>query len=178
MKPNKHINRRHNSSWHPFSNQSGSVMLVALVMLVVIGTLGLLSIKTSKLETRMAGNEQVRIAAHQTAQSLIDVVIADSDLTPVVGEIGYISCTGGQAGCNAAALVIPAGAAANDVAAGYLIGTSTYTAVGPPPRVFNTSSESYVANHYRIRAQFDRADEGLGASDITQGIVILTPSIQ
>lgn len=160
-----------------YRNQSGSIMLVALVMLVVIGTLGLLSIKTSKLETRMAGNEQVKIAAHQSAQSLIDAILDDSSLTPVVGDIGYMSCTGGQAGCDAAVLVMPAGHAANDVAAGSLVGTSTYTAVGPPPRVFNTSSESYVANHYRIRAQFDRADEGLGTSDITQGLVILTPSI-
>jgi hypothetical protein len=177
MKPCKHLNSGQNTVRHPVNNQSGSVMLVALVMLVIIGTLGLLSIKTSKLETRMAGNEQVRIAAHQTAQSLIDVVIADSNLTPVVGDIGYMSCTGGQAGCNAAVLLMPVGTTANEVAAGYLSGTSTYTAVGPPPRVFNTSSESYVANHYRIRAQFDRADEGLGTSDITQGIVILTPSI-
>jgi hypothetical protein len=154
--------------------QHGSVMIVALVFLVVLGIMGLTSMQTSQLELRMAGNEQVKISAHQAAQALIDVIVADSTTTPVIGGVGYVLCTAGQPNCDLTSITMPAGPLQPEVAAQHLGATGELTAIGPPPRGTGFSADFFEANHYRLTSTYDRADEGLGRAAVTQGMIILT----
>lgn len=154
--------------------QHGSVMIIALIFLVVLGIMGLTSMQTSRLELHMAGNEQVKVSAQQAAQSLIDAIIADPTMTPVIGGIGFVLCTAGQPNCDLPSITMPAGPLQPEVAAQHLGATGELTAIGPPPRGTGFSADFFEANHYRLTSTYDRADEGLGRASITQGMVILT----
>jgi hypothetical protein len=154
--------------------QHGSVMIVALVFLVVLGIMGLTSMQTSRLELRMAGNEQVKVSAQQAAQSLIDAIVADSTTTPVIGGVGYVLCTAGQPDCDLTSITMPAGPLQPEIAAQHLGATGELTAIGPPPRGTGFSADFFEANHYRLTSTYDRSDEGLGRAAVTQGMVILT----
>lgn len=162
---------------NPIKRQRGAVLLVSLIFLVVMGLLALSSMQTSRLELRMANNEEVRGAAHQAAQALVDAIIATPAMTPVIGGLGFTLCTAGQPGCNLPSLFMPAGPLAPEVAAGHLFATATLTAPTniPPPRGFGFSADKFAASIYQIDATYDRADEGLGQADVTQGLIVLTP---
>jgi hypothetical protein len=154
--------------------QRGSIMLISLIFLVVLGIMGLTSMQTSKLEMRMSGNAQVRVSAHEAAQSLIDAIVADPTTTPVVGGVGYVLCTAGVAVCNRASITMPAGPLLPEVTGQHLDATGELSTIGPPPRGSGFSADFFEANHYRLTATYDRADEGLGRASVTQGLVILT----
>ena len=93
----------------PAKQQQGAVLLVSLIFLVVMGLIGLSSMQSSRLELRMAVNEEVRNSAHQSAHALIDAIIATPAMTPVIGGVGFTLCTPGQPACNLQSLFMPAG---------------------------------------------------------------------
>jgi hypothetical protein len=157
--------------------QRGSVLLVSLIFLIVIGLLGLSSMQISRLELRMASNEEVRASAFQVAQALADAVAATPAMTPVVGGAGFTLCTPGVAPCDLESLFMPDPALAPDVAAGSLTGVAVLTAPGntAPPRGLGFSADKFAASRFEVTTTFDRADEGLGQATVTQGLLIVTP---
>jgi hypothetical protein len=154
--------------------QRGAVLMVTLIFLIVIAIMGLTSMQSSKLELKMAGNEVVREGAHQSAQALIDTIIADPSTTPVIGGIGFTLCTVGVPNCNMNSLIPAAGPVVDQIAAGSLSAQAVLTSTGPPPPGTGYSADIFIANHYRLTSAYDRADEGLGRATLTQGIVVLT----
>lgn len=158
------------------TSQRGGVLLVSLVFLIVIGLLGLSSLSTSRLELRMANNEEVRTNALQMALALADAVVATPAMTPVFGNTGYTLCTPGQPACDNASLFMPDPQLAPDVAAGYLSGTVVLRTPpsSPPPRGLGFSADKFSAAGFQLTSTYDRADEGLGNVTVSQGLLILT----
>ena len=105
------------------------------------------------------------------------MIVSTPAMTPVLGGIGFTLCTPGVVPCDLSSLFMPAGPLAPDVAAGHLFATATLTAPTniPPPRGFGFSADKFAASLYQIDATYDRADEGLGRADVTQGLIVLTP---
>jgi hypothetical protein len=159
------------------TRETGSVLMVSLVFLIVLGLIGLSSMQTSRLELRMAGNEEMRANAFQIAQSLSDAIVATPAMTPVIGGAGFTLCTPGQPNCDLPSLFMPDPALDPDVVAGHLGGTAVLTAPGntPPPRGLGFSADKFAASRFQLQTTYDRADEGLGRASITQGLIILTP---
>jgi len=157
--------------------QRGAVLLVSLIFLIVMSLLALSSMQTSRLELRMANNEEVRTSAHQAAQALIDAIVSTPAMTPVIGGVGFTLCTPGQPGCNLETLFMPVGALAPEVDAGHLYGSAVLTAPTniPPPRGLGFSTDKFAASIFELTTTYDRADAGLGRADVTQGLVVLTP---
>lgn len=157
--------------------QRGGVLLVALVFLVVLGLFGLSSMQSSRLQLRMASNEEVRVNAHQAAQALVDAVAGTPDMTPVIGGAGYTLCTPGQSACDQESLFMPDGDLSDEVDNGYLYGTAVMTAPtnSPPPRGLGFSADKFTSTAFQVEATYDRADDGLGRADVTAGLIILTP---
>jgi len=156
------------------SKQLGSVLIVSLIILVVLSIMGLTSMRSSKLELRMAGNEQIQVTAHQAAQSLIDAVIDDPTMTPVIGDIGFRLCSAGQPDCDMATISMPIGPLRTEMMTNGLGATAELTAIGPPPRGSGFSADLFVGNHYAVNAVYDRADQGRGRASITQGLIVIT----
>ena len=159
------------------SRQDGSVLLVSIIFLLVLGLLGLASMSTSRIELRLANNTESQTSADQAVQALADAVVAIPAMTPVVGAAGYTLCTPGVEPCNAESLYMPAGDLAGEVAAGHLWGSAVMTtpSSSPPPRGLGFSADKFTVTAFEVNAQFDRTTAGLGTADITQGILIVTP---
>jgi len=157
--------------------QRGGVLITAAIFLIVLGLMGLAAMQTSRLELRMSGNEELRLNAHQVAQSLIDAVVATPAMTPVIGGAGYTLCTPGGADCDRESLFMPAAEMQQEVSANHLSGRAVMTAPtnSPPPRGLGYSADKFAATAFEVSSTYDRADEGLGRSDVTQGLIILTP---
>ena len=64
---------------YPESNQSGAVLVTALIMLVILTLLGLSSMTTTTMEERMAANSQEILRAFQAASSGLTLVFNDED---------------------------------------------------------------------------------------------------
>jgi len=159
--------------------QRGSVLVVSLIFLIVLGLMGLASMQTSRLELRMASNEEVRTSAQQMAQALSDAVVATPAMTPVIGGAGFTLCTPGEPDCDLESLFMPVdGDISAEVDAGKLTARAVLTAPTsqPCPRGLGFSADKFGCTAFQVNSTFDRADEGRGAADITQGILVATPS--
>jgi type IV pilus assembly protein PilX len=60
-------------------NQSGAVLITALIMLVILTMLGLSSMTTTTMEERMAANSQEINRAFQAASSGLELVFSDEE---------------------------------------------------------------------------------------------------
>ena len=150
--------------------------MVGLVFLLATTLIALAATRSSRLELRMAHNEEARLTAVQQAQALSEAVIGSPSAIPVVGNAGYLVCTPGEAGCDSNELKLPAsfdaGVAADILNARVQLLTGQNI---PPPRGLGSSMDKFSVAHYRVNAVYDRADESLGRANLSEGVLILIP---
>ena len=157
--------------------QSGAILVIALIFLVAITLITISSMRSSKIGLHMAQNEESRITAVQAAQALADAIVANPASTPVVGTTGYTSCTTGQSGCNRDDLVVNNDALSSAVASNYISARveRTGNVFSPPPRIVESSIDKFTSASFKVITEYDRADEGLGRQQITEGVLVLVP---
>jgi hypothetical protein len=157
-------------------SQRGVALMVGLMFLLATTLIALAATRFSRLELRMAQNEEARLTAVQQAQALSEAVIGSPTTIPVVGNAGYLICTPGEAGCDSNDLNLPASfdaAVAADV-----LNARVQLLTGqniPPPRTLGSSMDKFSVAHYRVNAIYDRADESLGRANLSEGVLILIP---
>lgn len=74
------------------SRQQGVALFTALMFLVILTLISITAMQTSTMELQMAGNEQARRVAVDSAQSATDVVVHSNRI--LIGAIGDITCFG------------------------------------------------------------------------------------
>lgn len=159
--------------------QNGAALITALIFLVIITMLSLSSMRSSMLELRQAQNDEVRAAAFEGAQAVVDAILDTPANMPVAGNVGDTTCTPGfsETPCTQYTITMPDGFHADDVAAGYI--TVRVERLGPafrpPPRGLGTSARMLTAAAFQIDADFDLTDQGRGQSEISQGVLIVVP---
>lgn len=162
-------------------SQRGAALVIALVFLIAITLLGLTSIRSSTMELRMAMNEETRITALEQAQAMIDLVKSDEDNLPVqTGVAGStvncyvvdnytppsnIPCTHATKTVN---LDTETGQLDGNV---YTLVTRLTPATSPAPRGLGMSGDKFDVALFGVVGGYDRSDEGLGASEIEQGLI-------
>ena len=157
--------------------ERGAILVIALVFLVAITLLTLSSMRSSNINLHMAQNEESRVAAIQAAQALSDAIIANPQSTPVVGSSGYTSCTASEVNCSRNDLSVSDYSLQSDVAANYLSARVERTGATyrPPPRAVESSIDKFTTASFSVTTTFDRAKDGLGRQQITEGVVVLVP---
>jgi hypothetical protein len=70
----------------PASAQTGVALAVALIMLVVLTLLALSGVRLSTMELRQSVNDEIRMNAFETAQSLVDATVRSFVNTPVLAQ--------------------------------------------------------------------------------------------
>lgn len=163
------ITQKHNDG------ERGASLITALIFLTVISLLSITSMRSSTMGVRMAQNEEARLSAIQSAQAMTEAVIGTPASTPVIGDVGHTNCTAGEAGCDTYGVVAPAGYVADQVAAGNLTARVVRLSDQNPPRAVESSLVAFSAASYQVTATFDRADEGLGRVQVSEGLLILVP---
>lgn len=91
------MNNRHTPS--RIARQQGTVLLVALIMLLVMTLLGLNSMRGTSLEERMAGNWRDQIIALQAAEAALreaETVISPGIALPTLWRFEPSNCPEGQ----------------------------------------------------------------------------------
>ena len=157
--------------------QRGVVLFLSLIMLVVIGMLTLSLMGMSRVEMRMAANEEARINALQMAQAISDIIVADPDKTPVVGGAGYMLCTSSLSGCDAEMTNMPDNEITEAITDGHLAASATRSdpEFRPPPRGMGFSTSKFVGTSFRLRSTYDRTEDGQGFGSVEEGLIVLIP---
>lgn len=160
------------------ARQQGAILVICLMFLVAITLFTVSSMRSSNIGLHIAQNEESRIAAVQAAQALADVIVANPASTPVIGGTGFTACTPGEQNCDRNNLainneILEAAVAANHVTARVERVGSVFR---PPPRVVESSIDKFSSASFTVTTTYDRADEGLGRQQISEGVLVLVPN--
>ena len=163
--------------YNPAKKQQGAILIIALMFLVAITLFTISSMRSSKIGLLMAQNDESRISAIQSAQALSDAIVANPSSTPVVGRTGYTSCTAGESGCDRSDLTVENSILTDKVASNFV--SARVERVGnvfrPPPRVVESSIDKFTSASFSVTTTFDRAEDGLGKQQVTEGVLVLVP---
>ncbi|MFK8051194.1 MAG: PilX N-terminal domain-containing pilus assembly protein [Halioglobus sp.] len=165
-----------------YSSQAGTILVLALVFLALLGMLSATLMQTSVFELRMARNLQFQLEAFHRAQGIASAIADRSDNFLVDGGVGQVSCNNAKTtpGCTASIAVndpnivsVPVG-----VNIDYEI-----ERLGPlfqkgfPGRLGQglvSSSVAYEAAVFETRVAVDASSVGQGASHVALGVAVLT----
>ena len=123
--------------------QSGAVLIVSMIILVILTLLGVTAMNTTSLQERIASNTQERVHSFQAAETGLNQAFAD-DSAYDVSSTYSIPLT---------AIVVGAGDRASY--------DPTFLGFSPPPPGSLYSATSFQAAHFNFRA------EGNSASDLS-----------
>ena len=74
-------------------HQSGAALATALLFLIVLTLLSLVAMRSGRVDLRLALNDESRMAAAQSAQSILESVLADARYLEVRPGSDYVqSC--------------------------------------------------------------------------------------
>lgn len=151
----------------------GAALVTVLLLLVAITLVALSSLRSSALELRMAGNEQERMEAFQTAQAAVDRIFAGAAGLPLAGGPGYTLCTANLSGCDAPSLRL-AGPPFSPTADAVRV-TRLAPAALPPPRGLESSADRFAVASFRLDGRHDGSTAGGGRAEVHQGYLRLFP---
>lgn len=115
--------------------QSGAVLIVAMIILVILTLLGVTTMNTTSLQERIASNTQEQVHAFQAAETGLNQAFADNLAYDISGTY-----TGGAT---------PTAFAGSADSASYL---PTFMGFSPPPPGSLYSATSFQAAHFNFRA--------------------------
>lgn len=169
------------------SRQSGAALALALFLLVVITLLGITAMRASQLSLKLSANEESRVDANESAQSIVDALLASTANFPVKATADtQVSCyTGGSSlgalfSCSNATLTPPATNSGKFTGHSY-IEVYRESVNGSPlvtANAVSTEGSSYRLQfaRFRITAGYNRAAEGRGVAEVQQGVYIAVPA--
>ena len=161
--------------------QRGVVLAVAMVVLLGVTVVSITALSSSLLEVRMAGNAEDTTRAFNIAQGAVDAVISEAGNFPIIGGIGYSTCTGTYADvaevagfCNRTDLALPASFEAATSAAR----TERLDPLRScPPRGMATSCENFKVASFTIEGHHDNVEGGRGRAIVHEGYLVLVPDL-
>lgn len=167
------------------SSQRGVALAVALVLLVVIALLGLAAVRYSQTALRLAGNQESRLTAVQSAQSLVSLTLeGGTTYLPANEDPTWLACfpltlpalaTGLSCPSTRSAQIVSSAANDGDGAGfGYVIARRElplFTETGTVRQAEN-SARAYDFVRYSIIAGYDRQASGQGAAEIREGRLV------
>lgn len=154
--------------------QSGAALAVTLILLVVLTLLALSGARLSAMELRLAANDELRVAAFEAAQSLVDGTLRSFNNTPLLAE-GVAVCARATVGCTEVhAFTLPS-SVESDLAANHA--NVVIRGIPPlhadPPVGAGYSADKFDAAFLQVEGQYDKNVLGLGQAQINEGIAIV-----
>ena len=131
------------------TRQSGAVLIVAMIILVVLTLLGVTAMNTSSLEERIAANTQASVHAFQAAETGYSQAFGNGSAYDILGEY-----TGGEA---------QTAFAGTQNSASYI---STFMGFAPPAPGSGWSAVNSQAAHFNFRST---GQSGSGLTAIVNG---------
>lgn len=162
----------------PRSRQNGVALAIALILLVVLTLLALSGIRLSTMELRMAMNDELRVAAFEQAQSMVDTTVRRFTNTPILAP-GLTRCARVITGkCTTDTLQL-----SNDVKLQYGVNDTAVNVnvwierIPPqnaePPVNSGFSLSSFDAAYMQVTGLWDQNAVGKGAATVREGVAIV-----
>lgn len=159
----------------PF-RQRGVALAVALILLVVLTLLALSGIRLSTMELRMALNDELRVAAFEQAQSLVDGTVRTFSNTPILAP-GLTRCAKTITDkCTTATLQLPGplDAQVDDTSVDVNVLIERIPPQNAePPINSGFSLSSFDAAYMQVSGLWDKNAAGLGSAIVREGIAIV-----
>jgi hypothetical protein len=162
--------------FHCCRQQTGVVLVVSLLVLLVMAVIATTVARTNQLQLHMAGNDEARIAAMQQALAAVDGVFARPANFRADVDIGHRMCLAASVAerCDAQTLTLEHGA----LPANGLLEVAVQRLApeaGRMPVLAESSASSTV--HYRVakfevQVAYDGTAEGGGRASVTQGVLV------
>lgn len=168
--------------------QRGVALAVALILLVVLTLLALSGIRLSTMELRMALNDELRVAAFEQAQSMVDGTVRTFNNTPILAP-GLTRCVNTLSTDDANALRITPCSTPNTLTLSDTMkakfgvnDTSVKVNVvierippqnAEPPVNSGFSLTSFDAAYMQVSGIWDKNSAGLGSALVREGIAIV-----
>jgi type IV pilus assembly protein PilX len=125
----------------PPKQQSGVVLVISLVMLLLLTLIGVTSVQTTSLEEKMAGNMRDQNIAFQAAEAALRDAEEDIDSVRISGITNFDNvCTNGlcyNGGVDIPLIWTDAAKVANAVSYGTYTGVANITNLAAQPRYLN-----------------------------------------
>ena len=150
----------HRGQQGPGARQSGAVLIMALVILVVMSILGISIMKASSLEEKMSGNTQETVRAFEAAESGLEQVFQD--------------------GVSLSSLIYPGQSAEETITIGYATAKvkTTYIVRGNKPKRSLDRANIYSVTDYGT-ANFEQVSTATtltsASTVVKQGVAQITP---
>lgn len=176
------------------SQQSGAALALALFLLIVITLLGITAMRASQLSLKLSANEESRIDANESAQSIVDALLASTINFPITPATDVqVSCYSGGSNitadtapfyapfaCSSGTMTPPATTSGKFAGNSY-IEIYRESVNGSPlvtANAVSTEGSSYKLQfaRFRITAGYNRAAEGRGVAEVQQGVYIAVPA--
>jgi hypothetical protein len=167
------------------SANSGAILLLAMVFLLLLAILAGTGMQTSIMELQMAANDQFREQAFQQAQAIAAATVHNSSNFHLPGRVGFTVCnrTASDVNCEESQFVIVDSSletAPQGVAISYQVKRKGPLLVpGLPLRQLQGSVSSvlaYDAAIFEARVVVDGNEVGLGRAEVAQGVALLLAS--
>lgn len=157
--------------------QQGVALAVALILLVITTLIALSAGRFTALEVRQATNFETVRSTQQSAQSVVDAIIASALGTPVTGGVGEKSCKPVVTGCLSTPLALSQNMFAAEFAnPDYKLSAQVERLaplLGPPPRGTGYSRTQFDAAFFRVRGEYDASAAGRSRATVEEGFIIL-----
>jgi len=162
--------------------QSGAVLVVSLILLLLLGLLATSVSENSLLQVQMSGNDEAKLAAQHEAFAIVDAIIENSESAPVLGDLGYTVCSTDEAQqpstCNESTIDLSSlGVIPSDANVTFYV-----QRVGPEevPLPFVDATRAGSASRFKLArheivVDIDRTDQGRGRVQLVQGLIRVLP---
>ena len=163
-------------------NQSGAVLVVSLILLLLLGLLATSVSENSLLQVQMSGNDEAKLAAQHEALAIVDAIIENSESAPVLGDLGYTVCSTDEvqqpSACNESTIDLSAlGVIPSDANVTFYV-----QRVGPEevPLPFVDATRAGSASRFKLArheivVDIDRTNQGRGRVHLVQGLIRVLP---
>ncbi len=162
--------------------QQGVALFTALIVMSLILLLAGTAARFTTTNVKMAVNEEIRVAARQSAQALVEATINDTQNIRVRGASGDAACTSGFPDpdgdlCTWSDLMLPSLLydPSNDQQRVKIRVVRSTPELISPPRGLQTSIRAFDAAPFWVETQFDRRDQREGFAGIHEGVIVLVP---
>jgi hypothetical protein len=163
-------------------SQSGAVLVVSLILLLLLGLLATSVSENSLLQVQMSGNDEAKLAAQHEAFAIVDAIIENSESAPVLGDLGYTVCSIDEAQqpstCDESTIDLSSlGVIPSDANVTFYV-----QRVGPEevPLPFVDATRAGSASRFKLARQeivvaIDRTSQGRGRVQLVQGLLRVLP---
>lgn len=161
---------------------SGTILLLAMIFLLLLGLVSSTLMRTALLETHMAGNNQFREEALQRARGVATDLALASEHFALESEVGTVRCVSGVSleSCDKSDLPLLATALSSDgVQVDYRVERQAPRILHSLPlreaqSVVSSAGRSAVAL-YEIEVTVDGNGAGLGSARLVRGVAVRLP---